>query len=61
MELGYAANDFPAIARRMREISNERKKAEEDQGLPDRSANIGRDRLRRSPSEADDSRRNWRR
>lgn len=61
MERSYAADDFPAIARRMREISNERKRAEDDQGLPDRSANIGHDRLRRAPSEAEDSRRNWRR
>src|SRR6187549_1660569 len=53
----YAADDFPAIARRMREIAEERQQVEGDQGSPLHNPSNGLERLRRSPSQADDTRR----
>ena len=58
MELSYAADDFPAIARRMREIAEERQKAGKDQQRPIEGRRNGLERLRYGPSHTNCSRGN---
>ena len=59
MQLSHAADDYPAIARRMREISEERRKAEEHKGSAIESADTGLEWLRRTPGTTKGPRRSW--
>ncbi|MBV8096014.1 MAG: hypothetical protein JO212_20255 [Acetobacteraceae bacterium] len=56
MEPSYAADDFRTIARRMREISDERRKAEENQRSPVKNPAMDLNGLRRIPSQVNDLR-----
>jgi hypothetical protein len=50
MELSHAVNDFSAIARRMKEISDESREAEENSGSFSQSHKNERERVARNPS-----------